>query len=104
MKKPRSPMWGSPMYPSSSARNDKSRIGVTPLLRCRQCGAVNNTQATSYSETGDGLVDQEGGEVGEQRVGAGCWFCGSLFWRDTRPPVYPNDERIPDGHIKKRRR
>lgn len=103
MSRKRLPSYGNSTFPTPSARARNGRIGVTPLLRCVQCGFVNDVRSTTWGTQGDGLVPQEGGQPGEQRVAAGCAQCGSIFWRKNKPPALPDDEFLSDGHVKKRR-
>ena len=93
------PDLGADVYPSDTG-NRTERIGETPFRRCRQCGMVNDTRATAFSKNGDGLVDTPGGSPGEQSVGSGCAFCGSLFWQRVKPEKLPDDTFLPNTDLK----
>ena len=101
----RFPEFGTNIYPSTTGRR-QNRIGVTSFRRCKQCGYVNDTGSTAWSLNGDGLVGGRGNEnsPGEQSVGSGCAFCGSLNWQDHKPTVPPNDERLPTPNLSVRNR
>ena len=88
------PDFGIPIHPSSTAVKTK-RIGVTPLLPCKQCGALNNANKISWSRQGDGLIETiDSNGVNDSESGYGCWFCGSLNWRDSKPSKFPDDRNL----------
>ena len=106
MIKTKVPLFGKNSFPTSSAHGNMGRIGVTPLLRCQQCGFVNDSRNTAWAKQGDGLVNVpfngvSGDPTTEQVVRAGCAFCGSLKWRYKKPPKLQDDIRLSDGHTSK---
>ena len=93
------PELGQDVYPSPTGRRTE-QIGITPFRRCRQCGSVNDTRSTAFSQEGEGLVVKD--SSGEQDAKSGCWFCGSLFWQKRKPRKLPDDQFLPTPDIKRR--
>ena len=93
----RGPNFGSSVHPSETASGKKDRVGITALLKCQQCGAYNNSNRTTWSKQGEGLTDSEDGT--DSVNGSGCWHCGSLNWRKSKPPKIREDENVHDPDI-----
>ena len=89
MIKGRGSSFGTPLYPSPQADKAGSRVGSTPCRRCIQCGQMNDTRKTAWSDSSD--------------ADGGCRFCGSLYWQNTKPEALPDDRNLP-GERKGRRR
>ena len=87
------PSFGTDWFPTGNAGKTPNRVGITPILRCRHCGHTNDTRTTAWSAQGEGLTAPD--SYGSQDVNAGCAFCGSLFWRKTKPPKLPDDQFLP---------
>lgn len=111
MRRGRGPSYGQSIYPSPSAKKE-GRIGVTPFMRCVQCGLPNDTRKVSWSETGEGLSEavdvtvtpvtgqtQAEANTKERNVLSGCRFCGSLKWRETKVKALPDDIDKPSSEF-----
>src|SRR3990167_3869320 len=101
MIRSRAPDIGINIYPSQTAGRTK-RLGVTSFLPCIQCGSYNDTRTTAWAKQGDGLSVIDGSSPTEFKVGAGCWFCGSLKWRKEKPGKYPDDRELPNPDLRRR--
>lgn len=119
MRKDFAPSQGITVYPSASGNRKEGQIGVTPFMRCIQCGMPNDTRRTGWSAQGEGLSDPVSVTVSvapgqdsstadtKVRSGvAGCRFCSSMKWRPTKPPILPDDRYKPSSewYAKRKRR
>lgn len=112
----KSPSFGITVYPSPSRRSE-GQIGVTPLMRCVQCGFPNDTRNTAWSNSGEGIgaayavtVDAAPGQdptykdTKDRDVQGGCAACGSLKWRPSKPAALPDDRNKPSSEWYARRK
>lgn len=113
----RSPSFGTTIYPSPSGNRREGQIGVTPFMRCIQCGMPNDTRKTAWSNSDEGFgeayavtVDAAPGQdttykdTMDRDVQGGCRFCGSLKWRLSKPKALPDDRDKPSSEWYARRK
>lgn len=82
----KAPSYGNSVFPSpTGGAKRRLKIGISPYLRCIQCGFPNDTRKTAWSTNGEGIDPKTG------IVKAGCKFCGSLFWQEQKPPKIADD-------------
>lgn len=91
--KNRVPSFGVSVFPSPTGGPGRARrIGVTPFVRCMQCGFVNDSRKIAWSRKGEG-------EEGK----SGCAFCASLYWASQKPAKIRDDRFKADPTVTKRR-
>lgn len=93
--------FGIRVHPGSYSGKGKRRIGITPIIRCMQCGFPNDTRSCGWSNQGEGNAPS--GDSSEMLQGSGCGFCGSMFWYPSPPPALEDDRLLSDRHIKRKR-
>jgi hypothetical protein len=92
------PSHGIQVFPSpTGGTRRRLKIGITPYLRCIQCGFANDTRKTTWSKQGEGI------DPVTQEVKAGCKFCGSLFWQEQKPPKIADDRFKANPSVKVRK-
>lgn len=102
MTRDNEPNFGEQIYPSPSADRRGRRLGMTPMRKCIQCGAWNDTRKRSWSKKGEGLGS--GDSNGSRDVTGGCMHCGSKHWLHNKPNrKWPDASKIPTREHRKRR-
>jgi len=96
------PNQGLQIFPSGTADRTGRRLGQTPMRKCVQCGAWNDTRKKAWSDSGEGLgaADSEG----SRDVTSGCYHCGSLKWLHSKPKrQWPAADKIPARQYRRSR-